>query len=180
MQKVRVLLLVTIFAGILTAFVAALAMMERNRPATEEPTSVNIDFVPDTPACALLTKSIATRYLGTGLQSSTANATTQTDDADVASCSYVSASKPAHSAILLMRKAKTAAGRETNQTLFTVGQKKGQALDSYDAPAYWDATMGQLNILRDGNWYMVVNGVSTPFNARVVSDAIDLARDMHL
>lgn len=132
-------------------------------------------------ACKVLKPEIATHYLGeTPETSDTPSVEASSDDVNVSNCAYSTkfiVGQPAslRSASLLARSAKTQDGVDSNKNAFTNQRPAGaETVAGYGNDAFWNPSMGQLNILKNNNWYIVQAGGTSPTN-RTVADAKKLA-----
>jgi hypothetical protein len=77
---------------------------------------------------------------------------------------------------VVARSPKTDLGKTLVQFIFTGGKpKEAQTVSGYSEKAYWDPTMGALNILKNGKWITLSNGVTAPASSRTLDDAKKLA-----
>lgn len=130
-------------------------------------------------ACAVVTQAVADKVLGTGAEKGVSNGDTSTDDINVSTCTYtldtntglpISADK-IKSLTLLARSAKSAEGIDSNAMQLSEEKPTGaESVSGYGTGAYWDPQYGQLNIFKNGSWYILTNGSST-LTARTLDDA---------
>ena len=132
-------------------------------------------------ACKVLTPEIAAQYLGeTPETSDTPSTDASSDDINVSNCAYSTKfviGQPAslRSASLLARSAKTQAGADSNKSVFIDQRPAGaETISGYGNDAFWTPLMGQLNILKGDNWYIVQVGGTSP-TSRTLADAKKLA-----
>jgi hypothetical protein len=120
-------------------------------------------------ACDILTLPKAQSLLGSSVSGGPTAANAATADIDVSTCAYIQelpagasagALKSAESASLLVRGAKTATGADSNDGQFKAPRKPAEAQDvsGYGDAAYWDPRVGQFNILKHHNWYILSYG----------------------
>jgi hypothetical protein len=119
-------------------------------------------------ACEVLTEAVAKQLLGNLIAGGDATGSTSSDDIEVSNCNYVrkladnapiSELSTVESLGLLVRGAKTADGAASNEAQFTTNKPAGvQDVSSYGDKAYWDASMGQLSVLKNHNWYIISYG----------------------
>lgn len=128
-------------------------------------------------ACKVLTPEIATQYLGeTPETSETPSTEASSDDINVSNCAYSTKfviGQPAslRSASLLVRSAKTQDGADSNENVFTDQRPAGvETVSGYGNDAFWNPSIGQLNILKNNNWYIIQAGGVSPTN-RTSADA---------
>jgi hypothetical protein len=132
-------------------------------------------------ACKVLTPEIAAHYLGeTPETSDTSSTEASSDDINVSNCAYSTKfviGQPAslRSASLLARSAKTNDGVDSNKNVFIDQRPAGaETISGYGNDAFWNPSTGQLNILKNNNWYIVQAGGTSPAS-RTVADAKKLA-----
>ncbi len=132
-------------------------------------------------ACNIFSLANAKQLLGDTAKGGDNAATTSSDELSVTTCSYAQDSGsnlPISSnrlATLLVRAPKTSAGISSNQNQFTtLKPANSQLVAGYGDNAYWDPQYGQLNILKNDNWYILSNGPITPSN-RTLDEAKQLA-----
>ncbi len=120
-------------------------------------------------ACSIFTLADAKKLLGDSAKGGQTNSSTSSDDLAVTTCTYtkdagsnapVTGSK---SATLLVRAPKTDQGENSNQNQFgPLKPTNVQDVSGYGDKAYWDPQYGQLNILKNANWYILSYGPITP------------------
>ncbi len=96
-------------------------------------------------------------------------ANASSDDIDVTQCLYQTSvelgdiAKQKH-ASLLARSAKTESGADSNNQVFNGPAKPDnvQDVEGYGDASFWNSEFGQLNILKDNNWYILQTGGSVP------------------
>lgn len=132
-------------------------------------------------ACSIFTLADAKQVLGDGAKGGVSPPDSSSDDLAVSSCIYTQSTGPSapvsstKTASLLMRKPKTDDGKQSNIDQFGQLKPHGvQDVSGYGNSAYWDAQHGQLNILKNGTWYIISNGPVTP-SARTLDGAEQLA-----
>ncbi len=107
-------------------------------------------------ACEVFTLADAQAVLGSSAQAGTSDGSaTESDDISVSTCTYTA---PGIAATLLARSAKTADGTTSNNGQFATLPSTGTDVQGYGDKAYWDSAYGQLNILKNNNWYILSNG----------------------
>lgn len=118
-------------------------------------------------ACEILTQRIATSLLG-GLTES-AGPIRETGSASVRISSCVRTSSlnkidKSGAVSLVVHVAQTSAGAQTNAEAFDPDAlpRSAQEVLGYDEKAFWDPTLGQLNILHEGNWFILASGPIDP------------------
>jgi hypothetical protein len=132
-------------------------------------------------ACKIFTLSDAKKLLGDTAKGGQNSVTTSSKDVDVSTCTYTedsgsNAPVATHqSATLLARISRTPKGVVSNQSQFGPLKPAGvQDVSGYGDMAFWDAQHGQLNILKNNNWFILSNGPITPAD-RTLDEAKQLA-----
>ncbi|HSW98613.1 MAG TPA: hypothetical protein VLF71_02130 [Candidatus Saccharimonadales bacterium] len=115
-------------------------------------------------ACKALTLADATAVLGKGTKAGSANGSSDTasGDVSVSTCSYSGAAgltiEDTKTVTLLSRSAKTKAGADSNESIFTTSKPTGkQDVPGVGDAAFWDAQLSQLDVLQHHNWYIIGN-----------------------
>ncbi|MGH7156826.1 MAG: hypothetical protein ACREGG_01815 [Candidatus Saccharimonadales bacterium] len=120
-------------------------------------------------ACNVFTLADAKKLLGDNAKGGQTSDSSSSIDLAVSACTYtadagsnapVSSGK---SATLLVRAPKTEQGETSNQDQF--GPLKPTSVtdvSGYGDKAYWDPQYGQLNILKNDDWYILSYGPITP------------------
>lgn len=136
-------------------------------------------------ACKLFTIEDAKKVLGASAQvSSTTPPSASNEDIEVTQCLYSQPSgdtmasiRAAKQASILVRGAKSDAGETSNRDVFYGAQKPSgvQDISGYGDAAYWNPEFGQLNVYKNGNWYILSVGGSMSVKDRKVDDAKKLA-----
>ena len=145
------------------------------------------DAIVNVDACDVLNDAVAKKVLGDGAEKGDTSAgTASSDDVSVTNCVYTYKAVTTGSvkdqlastdhAGLLVRSAKTKAGADSNKTPFT-SAKPGAAQDvsGYGEKAYFNPTMGQLNVLKGGNWYIISRYKGTSSTKATLDDVKQLA-----
>ena len=119
------------------------------------------------PACQVLTQDIAKSILGSVGEESASPPVNSNDDVNVTSCvraNAASGSSAPRSVSLLMRVAASVTGAQDNESVFAAGSlpSGAQEVAGYGEAAFWNPAFGQLNILKDGNWYILAAGPIDP------------------
>lgn len=132
-------------------------------------------------ACKIFTLSDAKKLLGDTAKGGQSSVTTSSNDVDVSTCTYTEDSgnnapvSTHQSATLLARIGRTPKGIASNQSQFGPLKPAGaQDVIGYGDMAFWDVEHGQLNILKNNNWYILSNGPITPAD-RTLDEAKQLA-----
>jgi hypothetical protein len=131
-------------------------------------------------ACEILSREVATSMLGSVGEDSPPVPDTSSADVKVSSCvraNAVATLDQARSVSLLMRIARTGTGAQTNASAFAPGSVPGGAQDvlGIGQQAFWNPALGQLNILDNGNWYIVSSGPIDP-RKHTLTDSAKLAK----
>lgn len=96
-------------------------------------------------------------------------ASASSDDIAVSQCGYQQPLEPSDpklqkQASLLVRSARSDKGKQANEDVFK-GQNKPAGVENvteYGESAFWNPEFGQLNILKNKNWYVLQYGTSVP------------------
>lgn len=120
-------------------------------------------------ACEVLDLKTAQEFIPNAEKSTNVNdATASSDDIAVSSCAYQETGTQTPDrlkhASLYVRSARTEAGKSANDLVFVDGSmpKNSVVVEDYGGPAFWNPEYGQLNILKNNNWYIVEFGNFTP------------------
>jgi hypothetical protein len=172
--------LIAIVISIVVIGSVAVALLTKNNTsnssnssvvATTKTSSYNI-----VDACVAFTQASADAILGTGAKpGDNSLGNTSSDDINVSTCTYSGANSMA--ATLLARSAKTATGATSNVHQFTTIPAGASSVSGYGDKAYYDPAYGQLNILKNNNWYILTNGGLRPSDktlagAKLMADQI--------
>ena len=137
-------------------------------------------------ACDVFTDSVAAQVLGASYVKGTVTDPTSSDDIVFDNCIYTAGpeANPPHSTSVAVRSAKTSNGADSNKAMFTAtGRPAGaEAVSGYGDAAYWDPGLGQLDILKGNNWYIVSNytGTSPANGTATLAMAEELAQKLKL
>ncbi len=138
-------------------------------------------------ACDVFTLEEAKKVLGETAEvpDTVVPPTASSDDISVSQCIYqtpadtLAAIRAQKQASVLVRGAKTETGADSNKDYFSGSTRPAEAEDvsGYGDAATWNAQFGQLNILKNNNWYILQTGSSTPAErtleqAKSMADAI--------
>lgn len=124
-------------------------------------------------ACEILTAEAAAQVLPGSTKSDAPMPATSSDNLDVSICTYSPSSAPYTSMSLLARVAKDDTAAKANDYMFGAGKPSGtQDVAGVGDKAYWNPQYGQLNVLKDGNWYLITKTTGTNPAASVQSDAV--------
>jgi uncharacterized membrane protein len=174
-MKSKITLVVGGVVVVILAAAVAVVLMSRNSsaPTSEQNSHTTTTSYSPPKACEAFPLTVA-QALSTGATGSdTLSTDTSTDSIVVSNCNYYDSAAKI-SLGLLVRGAKDAAGASTNHAQFDSLPAGSQQLSGYGDKAYWDPTFGQLNILKNNNWYILTNGQAVP-SSRNIDDAKKLA-----
>jgi len=118
-------------------------------------------------ACEVLTQEIAKSILGSVGEAAQPPPSTSTEDVKITSCVRANAAASLdspRSVSLLMRVATSVTGARGNESVFVSGSLPSGAMEvpGYGQAAFWTPAFGQLNILENGNWYILASGPIDP------------------
>jgi hypothetical protein len=118
----------------------------------------------DNKACRIFTADDARTLMGGGVKPGQDPVSTASPDLNVSTCTYsLSAASDHKSASLLARVPITDKGITSNNNEFgPLKPTTVQDVGGYGDHAYWDAEHGQLNILKNNNWYILSFGSAAP------------------
>lgn len=124
-------------------------------------------------ACKLLTEEKAKNILGTSAVLGEGSSPSSTDDLKVTSCTYNNDAgnfKDIVSISVLVRSPLSNDGHNSNVQTFENPAIIGEeSVEGYGQKAVWNATTGQLNVLKDDNWIIITYGKTTP-SSRTLGD----------
>lgn len=147
---------------------------------TTGPTAAQQPVAKTNMACQIFTAADAKALLGSSAQGGPGPVESSPDLA-VSSCSYSQSGgsgagvSARESASLLVRAPKTDRGRTSNVNALGPLRPSGvEDVSGYGDSAYWDGQHGQLNILKNNNWYVLSYGSAAPAN-RSLDQAKQLA-----
>lgn len=138
-------------------------------------------------ACDVLTQKIADKVLGAPSTKAgvAADSKTSTKSLSVSNCTYSYRSVTTGPAIeqgestkrvsLLVRAAKDKAGADSNKGQFNKIPAGSQSVSGYGDAAFWDPKFGQLNILKDNNWYILNHSKGITITGGTLDEAKQLA-----
>ncbi len=132
-------------------------------------------------ACDILTEDIAKSLLGDAIDHpDAALGTVSTTDIAISTCDYTtkvvadeadSSGLPKSDGLSLMvRVAKTAAGAASNKQAFNNPPPDAQMVKNFGDKAFYAPAFHQLNILKGGNWYVIIYYMDTVTNASLETD----------
>lgn len=120
-------------------------------------------------ACAIFTLADAKKALDGNVSGGPMSDTGSSQDIQVSGCSYkpgdntgstIGVSKTAS---LIVHHPKTPQGIASNQKIFEIQQPPGNQTETgYGDKSFWDSRLGQLDILKHNNWYILTIGPATP------------------
>lgn len=151
--------------------VAATNMMRLNQ-TVQTNTSMKDITVKKVKACDILTKEVAQDLVKNINQSNVNSSETKSNDILVSQCTYTQTqmqnkktTQKLQTVSLLARSALTKQGADSNSAIFgentPIGSKK---IGGYGDAAFWSPATGQLNILKNQNWYILTVGVNEAKN----------------
>jgi hypothetical protein len=116
-------------------------------------------------ACDILTPAVAKKVLSEDAERGIAAGDSSSDDITVSNCIYSSKTgdslervRDMRTASLLVRSPLTQAGADSNHTPFHSLKEGAVEISGYGDMAFWDPELGQLNVLKDGSWYILSIG----------------------
>jgi len=113
-------------------------------------------------ACDFLTQADADALLGAGAKKDETTTDASTEDIKTSNCKY-SASASLKSASIKAHISTSKSGAAANKKQFTMELPSAtEKVSGVGDAAYWDSALGQLNILKDNNWYIVSIGGLRP------------------
>ncbi|RTK95116.1 hypothetical protein EKI60_01525 [Candidatus Saccharibacteria bacterium] len=170
-----------IILGILLVVVGSVT--DDKKAGSTNTTNVNETKYTEVAPCDVLTQQIADSLLGGASEQEYVPNSSANDTLSVSNCTYtlntntelpISPAK-IKTAQLYVRAAKSVEGIASNKEQFDTKRPAGaQVVTGYGQAAYWERTTGQLNILKNNNWYIITNG-SSAIDTRRVEDATKLA-----
>ena len=141
-------------------------------------------------ACSVLTEAVAKNILGEGAEKADLSAAgqTSTKDVSVSNCVYTAKIDPTAAVrmsntkgvSLLIRSGKTKDGTDSNKGQFGSQKPTGvQDVAGLGEAAYFNPQFGQLNVLKNGNWYIISNysgtvGSGTAESGQVLAKALGM------
>lgn len=168
---------------VIVALAAVIAVVVLNNQKTaapdsnSQPTNSSTKQTYSSPqACDVLTLDVAKKISAGVAANDTQAADTNTDSIVVSNCNYYDATAKI-SIALLVRGAKDETGANSNKAQFDTLPSGAQSVSGYGDKAYWDVNFGQLNILKNNNWYILSSGPATPSSrtldaAKLLADSI--------
>lgn len=147
-----------IIALVVLVFGVVAAIVVNNQKTTAPDSQSNKKSTYDAPkACDILTAGLAQK-IDAGLTANESPDSGASSDAiSVSNCNYYSVSTRV-SVGLLVRAAKSDIGAKSNSDQFVTLPPGSEPVEGYGDRAYWDPSFGQLNILKNNNWYILSSG----------------------
>lgn len=152
----------------IAAAAAALLLAAKDSKSHDDKSSAKSVSAPankiDNHACRIFTADDAKALMGGGVKPGQNPVSTASPDLNISTCTYTLSAGPDHkSASLLARVPITDKGITSNNNEFgPLKPTTVQDVDGYGDHAYWDAEHGQLNILKNNNWYILSFGSAAP------------------
>lgn len=159
-----------ITGGVVATLVALVIFLQFGKKSVEAPSNASTNEISETTgssidACTILTEGIAKQVLGDGATKGNEVDGNSTDDIAVSNCNYTAQGATIaqmKGAGVLVRTGITQTGKESNISEFRSSPADDtQEVDGLGDEAHFNASMGQLNILKNGNWYIVSNYTGT-------------------
>jgi hypothetical protein len=141
-----------------------------------------IDYQP-TNGCDLFTNSEAQALLGAKAINTTAKTPLITGDTAVSDCGYADGSPDTNSMIIaaiIVRSGINNKGVQKNKTEFDASKsgKNMEMVKDLGDSAYFNQTLGQLNVLDGRKWIILSYGVGSSPEANTVDQAVQVARKL--
>jgi hypothetical protein len=185
-KVVPIVIGVVLLAGI-GGFVVSKSNKNDSKSGSSNSSTASKEFKPPV-ACDLFTLDNAKSVLGATAEKpdTAALPTASSDDIEVTQCIYqtpandLASIKTQKQASVLVRGAKTETGAKSNEDVFKGSLKPAgvQDVSDYGEAAFWNPQFAQLNVLKNGNWYILQVGSSTP-TERTIDDAKKLASELN-
>lgn len=116
-------------------------------------------------ACDVLNDAVAKKVLGKVAPPTGPLPQNSNDSVTVSTCSRTNDAdniSKAESATILLRVAKDETGAHSNELVFESLPAGSEEISGYGEKAFWNPAVGQLNILNNGNWYILSVGPIDP------------------
>jgi hypothetical protein len=160
-------------AGLVLAAAGAIVLAVHSSNSQDDKTSNQPTSSATSPsvkkACAIFTLSDAKKLLGDTAKGGENGAPSSSADLAVSLCTYTQDAgsnapvSTSPSATLLVRLPQTPRGINSNHNQFgPLRPESVQPISGYGDGAYWDPQFGQLDILKNNNWYVLSYGPITP------------------
>lgn len=170
MRKTGFYLLALVLVGAAAAAIVFAAKSSKSHVDTTAPASSSVSPKKTTKrACTIFTLADAKDLIGDTAKGGQKPTLESSEDLDVSNCTYTQdqgANAPVSGrqiATLLVRAPKTRQGIISNQNQFGSLRPSGvEDVSGYGDQAFWDPQNGQLNILKNNNWYILSYGSVMP------------------
>lgn len=170
MRKAAIYLIgLVLIAAAAVVFWAAKDSKSHDDQSVTKPPTTSTTSVAKSKACQIFTTADAKSLLGGNVKGGQSPAGATSPDLDISTCTYTQSSNSGvsvsdrKSASLLVRSPKTDKGLTSNNNEFgPLKPTTVQDVSGYGDHAYWDAAHGQLNILKNNNWYILSYGSAAP------------------
>ncbi len=175
MKKLLPIIIAIVVLGAGAALLLTKSGGEGSDAQTAKPSTVGTEtnVFSSKKACDILTLEDAKKILGDNaeLTELPGGGGATSDDIEVSQCVYsqpggdtLASIKAQKQASILVRGAKTQDGADSNKEVFTGSLKPAgvQEVTGYGDGAFWNPQLGQFNILKNGNWYILTSGGSMP------------------
>ena len=169
-----VLIVLMIFAAVIVVVVAN--SQKTAAPSSSRNTNTSSTAYSPPKACDILSLAVAQKVAPGVVATDAQTSDVSSDSITVSSCNYYDMTNKV-SVGLLVRGAKDNAGAQSNKTQFDTLPSGAQSVSGYGDMAYWEPTLGQFNILKNHNWYILNSGPAVPASrtleaAKKFADAI--------
>ncbi len=159
-KSVWVMGVVTVVLVVLAAIITVIMLNNQKTVAPSTSTKTKTTYI-QPKACDILSLETAQKILPGVTTSDVPASDVSSESIMVSNCNYYDVKERVGVGILV-RAAKDDTGAQTNKAQFDPLPTGVQAVDGYGDKAYWDATFGQLNILKRNNWYILSSGPVVP------------------
>jgi hypothetical protein len=152
-----------VVAAIAAVFLAAKDFKSHDDKSVSQPVSAPAKTASNR-ACQIFTSAEAQDLLDSSVKAGQNLVSTASPDLNISTCTYTqSGVANRNSASLLVRVPTTDKGITSNNNEFgPLKPTTVQDVSGYGDSAYWDAEHGQLNILKNNNWYILSFGAAVP------------------
>ena len=132
-------------------------------------------------ACTLLTPAEAKELLGDAVLNTVSTPPTQTGDIATSKCGYSDGKLDTANAVviaIIVRSGINDSGIALNKAQFVSGTptENVEMVKDLGDNAYFNKTLGQLNVLKDSTWILISYGPSANPAANTLEDAVKLAK----
>jgi hypothetical protein len=186
-KSLRIIIIGLVLIGIVVTLVMAFDKKDGSETGKDGPgnaASKTIKYgVID--ACRVLDINIAEKVLGVVPEKAEKTPDSKSGDVNVSSCSYATPAftieevKTMRIATVVVRSPLSNEGAEANQAPFDKRSAGAVDVQGYGASAYWDPSLGQLNVLKEGAWYLLSIGTNRA-PERTIEDAKSMATTLGL